>query len=86
MHYYIIKDAVYDFMFFISFLIVFYVSEKALKAFASFGVIISGGSAVDKIIFSLNQYLYSDILLIIIGIIVSISVYRKEKWKTQKHG
>lgn len=76
--YFIAKDAVYDAMFFLLFLLVFWMARtKGEKAVSAFAVIVSGGSFVDKVIFSLNQYLTSDVILTLMALAVSISIYRR---------
>lgn len=81
--YFIIKDAVYDTMFFMFFLLTYWnVKSINLKAITAFGIIVSGGSFIDKVIFDLNQYLLSDILLLIIALVCSIYLkYRGGRFK-----
>jgi hypothetical protein len=73
--YFLKKDALYDVMFFLFFLIVFWKTTGLDKSISSFGVIMSGGSAFDKQIMGINQYLYSDVVLVIIGILISVYIY-----------
>lgn len=86
--YFIAKDATYDTMFFVFSLLVFWsykVHENpGAKALCVFLVIVTGGSFIDKVIFGINQYLRSDILLIAMGVVLSVIKYRK--WKTLKAG
>lgn len=80
--YFVVKDAVYDAMFFVFSLVLFWnFQDRLLKSMSVFLVIVTGGSFIDKVIFDLNQYLVSDIVLIVTGIILSAV-----KWKTLKHG
>lgn len=81
MHYFIIKDAIYDTMLFFMAFIVFCNVHSLVKALACFLVIMSGGSFIDKVVFGLNQYLYSDLILIVIAVSLSIHFYFS-KWKT----
>lgn len=78
--YFIKKDALYDLMFFLMFLLIYWSTIKFAKALSLFAIFLSGGSFVDKQIFGINQYVYSDIALIIIGISVSLYMYFK-RWK-----
>lgn len=83
--YFITKDAIYDFMFMLFFLVVFWLANTAnAKALATFGLIVTAGSFIDKVIFGINQYLVSDILLIIVALVCAIAV--RLKWRTSKHG
>lgn len=78
--FYIAKDAVYDAMFFLSSLLVFWNSSKVLKAIMFFSMVVTGGSLFDKWIMGLNQYLWSDVVLLGVGLGVSIYLYITE-WK-----
>ncbi len=85
LQYFFAKDAVYDAMFFVFSMLLFWnLKEPLPRAISVFLVIVTGGSFIDKVIFDLNQYLLSDIVLIILGLIVSAINYRK--WKTLKVG
>jgi hypothetical protein len=83
--YFIAKDGVYDAMFFLFSLLLFWnVKKPAEKAITFFLIIVTCGSFADKVIANLNQYLFSDIFLISVGLIISVILYFK--WKTQKPG
>jgi hypothetical protein len=83
--YFMAKDAVYDAMFFLFSLVLFWnLNERVSKSVSVFLVIVTGGSFIDKVLFDINQYLLSDIVLISMGILLSINTYRK--WKTSKAG
>jgi hypothetical protein len=85
LQYFIAKDAVYDTMFFLFSLLLFWnVKKPAEKAITFFLIIVTCGSFADKVIAKLNQYLFSDIVLISVGLIISVILYFK--WKTQKPG
>lgn len=76
---FMVKDAAYDLMFVLSSWLVFSLADKPLlKAIAAFALIMTAGSFVDKVIFQLNQYLWSDVLLTVLGIFAS--------WRVYKHG
>lgn len=78
--YFIKKDAAYDIMFFAHWLILYFCVKNIsidLRAITAFGVIVSGGSFIDKVIFDLNQYLLSDIVLIIIAGLCSFYIKYK---------
>jgi hypothetical protein len=86
--YYIAKDATYDFLFVITSWLVFSLAEgkPRLKAVAAFALIMTAGSFIDKVIFSLNQYLWSDVLLIGLGLLASWRVYKAEYGRHKKLG
>lgn len=81
LHYFIIKDALYDTMLFFLSIITFIHVKNVLKALTCFCVIVTGGSFIDKVIFNINQYLFSDIILIIAAVSLSLYLYLT-KWKT----
>jgi hypothetical protein len=84
LQYFIIKDGVYDAMFFLFSLMSFWAFRELKKKWptmiAAFLVVVTGGSFVDKVLFNLNQYLLSDVVLITMGVIMAINIYRR--WKT----
>lgn len=88
LRYFWTRDKTYDAMFFGFSLLVFWsykVHENpGAKALCVFLVIVTGGSFIDKVIFDLNQYLLSDIVLIAMGVFLSVIKYRK--WKILKAG
>lgn len=86
--YYIAKDAAYDFMFVLSSWLVFSLAKDKplLKACAAFALILAAGSFADKVIFKLNQYLLSDVLLIVLGLLASWRIYRVEHGRNKKLG
>lgn len=49
------------------------------KAFACFAVIMIAGSVIDKIVFGVLGYVYSDVILIVVGLAVSLFVYGRTK-------
>ncbi len=85
LHYFIIKDAAYDTMLFFMALVTFLNVHRIAKAVACYALMVTGGSFIDKVIFSINQYLYSDVILIGLSLVISVYLYFK-KWKTLKHG
>jgi hypothetical protein len=86
--YFMAKDACYDTMFLFFSLVTFWNVNGIAKAIACFLVIVTGGSFIDKVIFDINQYLLSDIVLISLAIILSIYLYltRWKSSKISKHG
>lgn len=84
--YFTAKDGTYDAMFFaFSLLLVWNVKDIRAKAISVFLLIVTGGSFVDKVIFGINEFVFSDIGLIVSGLIVSIYLYLRWR-KTLKTG
>lgn len=73
------RGILYDGMFFSISLILFLSWKGIEKALACFMVIITAGSFIDKAIFKITDFLYGDIVLIILGIIVSVVVYGRTR-------
>jgi hypothetical protein len=72
------KDAVYDAMFlFYSLLIFWNIQNRWGKSISAFLVVVTGGSFIDKVVFSLNQHLTSDIVLILLGLVFMVVTYRR---------
>lgn len=85
--YFALKDAGYDTMFLLFSLLLFWNFKEPLpKALTVFLITVTSGSFIDKVIFDLNQYLLSDVVLILMGILLSIINYRKWKTLTSKPG
>lgn len=79
MKYFMAKDAAYDIMFFLMFLVCFWSTRGFAKATSAAMVVMSGGSVIDKVIFGLNQYLWSDILLTALALLYGWRTYKFEK-------
>lgn len=79
-----LRGILYDGMFLSISLILFLSWNGIEKAIACFMVIITAGSFIDKAFFKIADYLYSDIVLIILGIIVSVIVYGKDRSRFRK--
>lgn len=86
MKFFIVKDAIYDFMFFMMSLVVFWNVKGLTKSVMCFAVFMTGGSFIDKVIFNLNQYLLSDILLILMALFFSLKNYVSWRKKISKRG
>jgi|688.fasta_scaffold08777_2 hypothetical protein len=71
------RNLVYEFMFGFFFLLTYLLSEKLMKVFACFFLMLAFGSIVDKSL-GITYYLKSDILLIAISLIASVVVYVRE--------
>jgi hypothetical protein len=74
------KDKMYDFMFFLISIVLFWNTKGISKALSCFFVLISGSSFIDKVIFHFNMRLESDIFMLFVVIGLSGYLYIK-KWK-----
>lgn len=72
------RAKVYECMFFLFFWLLFVESKRMVKSIAAFGMIVTAGSVVDKLFFGFYDYLYSDYILVVVAIIISIRVYVRE--------
>jgi hypothetical protein len=72
------RNGVYEVMFLLFFLLSYSQSRGLVKSISSFAVVLSAGSVIDKCIFSLNRYLITDSLLVIVALITSYIVYIKD--------
>lgn len=55
------------------------------KALACFMVIITAGSFIDKAFFKIADYMiYGDTVLVILGIVVSVILYGKDRRRNRK--
>lgn len=78
------RGILYDGMFLSMSVILFYTWRGFLKAGACFMVIITAGSFIDKALYRVVDYMYSDIVLVILGIIVSIIVYGRDRKRSSE--
>ncbi len=73
------RGILYDGMF-LSLSVILFTSWKGIeKALACFMTIITAGSFVDKAFFKIADYVYSDFVLVFLGITVSAILYGKTK-------
>lgn len=74
--YFTAKDGINDAMYFaLALVLVWNVKHILARAISVFFLIVTGGSFLDKVIFGINRFVFSDIGLIIGGLIVSIYLY-----------
>lgn len=73
------RGILYDGMFLAISMLLFLSWKGIEKALACFMVIITAGSFVDKAFFRIADYMYGDIVLIILGIIVAAIIYGKDR-------
>jgi len=71
------RSWVYDLMFCMLAVSSFLSSKGLTKAVSCFAVVVTAGSFIDKGLFKITGYLYGDIVLILLGIIVSVIVWKK---------
>lgn len=72
------RNKVYEFMFTGFFLVSFLDSKRLPKSVSCFFMILTCGSFIDKTIFNITHYLFSDIILLIVALLISIYVYVRE--------
>lgn len=75
--YYYTKIRFDETMFMLLFFVVFLLSSRWIRAISLFGFVVTFGSVADKIIFGFNDYLYTDIILIIVGLRLAWLVRKK---------
>lgn len=77
---------VYEFMFLILSLVCFMALSGFAKAVSCFTVIMIVGSLADKLFLGVTGYVLADIILIVVGLIVSVYVYRRSLGSDKKPG
>jgi len=73
------RNVTYEAMFLTLIGAVYLQSTGIVKALSCFAMILVTASIIDKAIFKITSYLYSDIVLVIIALIVSVVVYGRNK-------
>lgn len=74
-----VRGILYDGMFFSISFILFLSWKGVERVLACFMSIITAGSFIDKAFFKIADYVYSDFVLVILSIIVSVIVYGKDR-------
>lgn len=74
-----LKFQVYSVMFFLSFLYIFFNSNRLVKAISAFAVFISFASVIDKVFFNFYQFKATDWIVIAAGILGSLYVHIKAR-------
>lgn len=73
-----LRYRIYESLLFLSVLIAFLSTKKRIhKSMLSFVIVLLFFSLSDKIIFKLNSYSYTDILVLFISVIVSFIIFNK---------
>jgi len=76
--FYFSRARIYETMFLIS-AIVFYLNTKGeTRAVSTFGLVIVAASWIDKVIYKIHEYLFSDSFLIIIAAGTAFYIYKKD--------
>lgn len=73
------RGALYDALFACTSFTFTGLTKGKLKALAVFMFIITLGSFLDKALFKIADYMYSDIVLIISGVIVAVLIYKRDE-------
>lgn len=79
LQFYKVRNIVYEWMFFLFFVLCFRVGDRIVKAICAMGVILVGGSLVDKAIFNISDYLISDFILGLIALMSGYKVYKENE-------
>lgn len=73
------RFVVYEVMFLILSLVCFWSTNDKAKALCSFTVVMVSGSILDKAVFGERGYIWTDLVLIVLGLIVAKIVYGRTK-------
>jgi hypothetical protein len=76
--FYFFRARIYETMFLLA-VIFFFLNTKGLeKSVSAFGLVIVGASWIDKVIYEIHNYLYSDSILIVVAAVVGFFIYKKD--------
>lgn len=78
-NFWVSREIVYEFMFVLLGLVCLFSTGGLLKAISAFVVVMIIGDLVDKCVFGITDYVFGDIFLIVVGIIVSVVIYGRAK-------
>lgn len=79
-----VRSVVYECMFLILAIVCFISCSGISKALACFAVIMIAGSLADKLLFKETGYVLADIILVVVGLIVSVYVFRRSLGERKK--
>lgn len=73
------SNIAYEIMLLLAVAVAFFETKGMLKALATFIMILVFASVIDKAIFRITTYIYSDIVLVFVALVVSRFVYGRNK-------
>lgn len=73
------REIVYKFMFLALGIICFFSTKGIAKSLTCFAMCMVIGDLVDKLIFGITDYVFGDIVLVIVGLIVSVIIYGRSR-------
>jgi hypothetical protein len=71
-----VRDIFYEVIMFWMFFLTYRQGERLVRTVSIIGLVLIGGSLVDKVIFDIHQYLWSDILLVIFSFLLAYTTYK----------
>lgn len=74
-----LRDKIYEFTLFWLFFLIYRQGERVIKSVSVGGMVLILGSLIDKVIFKMNHYMYSDVILVILSILLAIRTYKNER-------
>lgn len=77
--FYAARNVVYEIMLFLFCMIGFYNTRGLTKAFLCFLGVMIFGSIIDKGLFKITYYIYTDIVIGVIAICISIIIYNHDR-------
>ena len=76
---YYIRCSLYEVIFCLLFYSLYAANTGILRAVFCFAFVLCAASCVDKLVFKISHYLWSDILVVVAAILLAYVVYKKEK-------
>ena len=76
--YYAERNIVYEIMFFLFCLVAVYSTRGISKALFCFLDVMIGGSVIDKALFKITYYIYTDLILIVIATCTAFIIYNHD--------
>jgi hypothetical protein len=71
-----IRDIFYEVILFWMFFLAYRQGERWVRSISIIGLVLIMGSLVDKVIFNIHQYLYSDWLLVALSLFLAFKTYK----------
>lgn len=71
-----VRDIFYEVILFWMFFLAYRTGDRWIRTISIFGLVLMMGSLVDKVIFNIHQYLYSDWLLGALSLFLAVRTYK----------
>jgi len=73
------RNIFFEFILFWTFLLAYRIGDKITKTISSIAVVLISSSLIDKVIFKIHDYLFTDIIIIVVSLLLAIKTYKENE-------